>query len=190
MIPSFSDMARAWLAAVAFALVSAAASAPAVASGAAEMNRQAAAALEVLYARYPGARELGGQASAVLVFPRITKGGILIGAQAGEGVLMRGGAPEGYYAVVAGSFGLQLGVQTFGYVMMFMTEDAVGYLDRSDGWEIGIGPSIVLVDQGMAETLSSSTLRDDVYAFVFGQQGLMAGAGIQGSKIIRIQPDP
>ena len=46
-----------------------------------------------------------------------------------------------------------------------MTDAALEYLDRSGGWEVGVGPSIV----------------------VFDQKGLMAGAGLQGSKITRLR---
>jgi sulfatase maturation enzyme AslB (radical SAM superfamily) len=82
--------------------------------------------------------------------------------------------------------GLQAGVQAFGYAMFLMTDAALDYLDRSDGWEVGVGPSVVIVDSGMARTLTTTTLQKDVYAFVFDQRGLMAGAGLQGSKITRI----
>ena len=40
----------------------------------------------------------------------------------------------------------------------------------------------------MAASLSTTTLKDDVYAFIFGQKGLMGGIGIQGSKITKINP--
>ena len=69
-----------------------------------------------------------------------------------------------------------------------MTDSARIYLDQSGGWEIGVGPSIVVVDEGMARSMTTTTMQDDVYAFVFGQEGLMAGAGVQGSKITRISP--
>jgi lipid-binding SYLF domain-containing protein len=93
----------------------------------------------------------------------------------------------GYYNSVAASYGLQAGVQSFGYVLFFMTNSAVDYLNRSGGWEIGVGPSIVVVDEGVARSLTSTTLKSDVYAFIFDQKGLMAGIGLQGSKITRIR---
>jgi hypothetical protein len=65
---------------------------------------------------------------------------------------------------------------------------AMTYLHNTDGWEVGVGPSIVVVDQGMARTLTTTTLQSDIYAFVFDQSGLMADAGLQGSKITRIGP--
>jgi lipid-binding SYLF domain-containing protein len=92
----------------------------------------------------------------------------------------------GYYNSLAGSYGLQAGVQTFGYALFFMNEAALAYLDKSDGWEIGVGPSIVVVDEGVGKSLTSTTITHDVYAFIFDQKGLMAGLGIQGSKISKI----
>jgi len=71
--------------------------------------------------------------------------------------------------------------------MFFMNDDALAYLRKSDGWEIGVGPSVVIVDEGMAKTLTTTTLQKGVYAFCFGQRGLMAGLGLQGSKITRIK---
>jgi lipid-binding SYLF domain-containing protein len=35
--------------------------------------------------------------------------------------------------------------------------------------------------------LTTTTLQSDVYAFIFGQQGLMAGLGLQGQKITRLR---
>jgi lipid-binding SYLF domain-containing protein len=77
-------------------------------------------------------------------------------------------------------------VQTFGYALFFMTDSALKWLDRSDGWEIGTGPSMVLVDEGMAKTLTTTTAQSDIYAFIFSQKGLMAGVGLQGTKITKI----
>ena len=72
--------------------------------------------------------------------------------------------------------------------MFFMTKDALDYLDSSSGFEVGVGPSIVVVDAGVAKTLTTTTAKSDVYAFIFGQKGLMAGLGLQGSKITRVNP--
>jgi lipid-binding SYLF domain-containing protein len=88
---------------------------------------------------------------------------------------------------VAGSYGLQAGVQKFGYALFLMNDNALQYLNKSDGWELGVGPSIVIVDKGKAKSLTTMTLKDDVYAFIFDQKGLMAGLGIQGSKITRLE---
>src|SRR5215467_5966878 len=130
---------------------------------------------------------LAAQAKGILIFPSIVKAGFLFGGQYGEGVLLKHGRTAGYYNSVAASYGLQAGVQSFGYAMFFMNDSALAYLDKSEGFEIGVGPSIVVVDAGTAKTLTTTTGRSDVYAFIFSQKGLMAGLGLQGSKISRIE---
>lgn len=169
------------------AAVAASMSAPlALAASRQELTRDAARALETLCAKNTAARLLRGKARAVLVFPRIVKAGFMFGGQAGDGALMGNGRTLGYYNSVAASYGLQAGVQTFGYALFFMNEAALSYLDKSDGWEVGVGPSIVVVDEGVGKSLTSTTVTHDVYAFIFSQKGLMAGLGIQGSKITKL----
>jgi lipid-binding SYLF domain-containing protein len=160
-----------------------------LAASAKEIDRDASAALDQLYDKVPAARTLAKDAKAILIFPSIIKGGLIVGGQYGEGALRKGGKTAGYYRATALSYGLQAGAQSFGYALFFMTNSALKYLDQSDGWEIGVGPSVVVLDEGMAKSLTTTTARDDVYAFIFGQKGLMAGLGLQGSKITRIQPD-
>jgi lipid-binding SYLF domain-containing protein len=159
---------------------------PVMAASAAEIDREVDAALQQLYSSEPGSRELAARAKAILIFPSVVKAGFLVGAQRDEGALRMGGKTVGYYRIVAASYGFQAGVQSFGYAMFLMTDAAVSYLDKSAGWEIGVGPSIVVLDVGKAKTLTTTTVQDDVYAVIFGQQGLMAGVGVQGSKITRI----
>jgi lipid-binding SYLF domain-containing protein len=181
-----SIIKRAMLVALAVALAVAPAGTRAVAGTTQELTREASAALRSLTAGNRAARLLQGKAKAILVFPHMLKAGFLFGGQIGDGVLFKGGRPGGVYNSVAASYGLQAGGQTFGYALFFMTSDALAYLDRSDGWEVGVGPSVVVVDSGMAKTMSTTTISQDVYAFIFDQRGLMAGVGIQGSKITRL----
>jgi lipid-binding SYLF domain-containing protein len=161
----------------------------AIGAAAAEIDRDVDNALLKLYAKTPAAKELAKVAKGILVFPSIVKGGFIIGGQYGEGALRIDGKTVGYYNTAAASYGLQAGMQSFGYAMFFMTDSALKHLDKSKGWEIGIGPNIVIVDEGMARSLTTTTAKDDVYAFFFSQKGLMAGLGLQGSKISRITPD-
>jgi lipid-binding SYLF domain-containing protein len=160
--------------------------APAAHANAASLNAEASAALRKLYATNPGAKVLGQQAKAVLIFPKILKAGFIFGGQGGDGVMRKGGKTVGYYRTAAASYGFQAGVQSFGYALFFMNDSALKYLAESKGWELGSGPSLVIVDEGMAKSMTSTTLTQDVYAFIFDQKGLMAGIGIQGSKITRI----
>ena len=80
----------------------------------------------------------------------------------------------------------QAGAQSYGYVVFLMNKDAVRYVHRTEGWEVGVGPTVVVVDAGLAKNLSTSTLKDDAYAFIFNQKGLMAGVSLEGTKITRI----
>jgi lipid-binding SYLF domain-containing protein len=124
----------------------------------------------------------------MLVFPNIVKAGFIVGGQYGDGSLLKAGRTTGYFRSLAGSFGLQAGAQSYGYVLFFMDNASLRYLDRSQGWELGTGPSLVILDKGFGKNLSTTTMRKGVYAFIFDQKGLMAGIGIQGSKITRIHP--
>jgi len=153
-----------------------------------EIDHDATLALERLYKSDPEAKELGEKARAILIFPRIVKAGFLIGGAFGDGVLRKDGKTDGYYRSVAASYGLQAGAQTFGYAIFLMNDSAVEYLEKSDGWEIGAGPSVVVLDDGFGKKASSTTLTEDAYAIIFNQSGLMAGIGLEGSKISKIEP--
>ena len=155
----------------------------------AEINRKVTAALNTLYETTPGAETLASNAKGILVFPDIVKAGLIVGGQYGDGALRKEGKSVAYYRSIAVSYGLQAGVQSFGYALLFMDDASLKYLEKSDGWEIGTGPSIVVLDKGFGKNLSSTTLRKGIYAFIFDQKGLMAGIGLQGSKITRITPD-
>jgi len=122
------------------------------------------------------------------VFPNVVKAGLVLGGQYGEGALRIDGKTTAYYNTVAASYGLQAGAQTFGYAMFLMNDNALGYLKKSEGWEVGVGPTVVVMDEGLAKSLTTSTAKEDIYAFIFGQKGLMAGIGLQGSKISKITP--
>ncbi|KAB7739167.1 twin-arginine translocation pathway signal protein [Parvibaculum sedimenti] len=152
-----------------------------------DLNKDSDQALQMLYKTNPLAASLSKRAKAILVFPNMVKAGLVFGGAYGEGVLKKGSTVEGYYNSVTGSWGLQAGAQSYGYAVFLMTNKAVKYIHRSEGWEIGVGPTVVIVDQGVAKNLSSSTLKDDAYAFIFDQQGLMAGVSIEGTKISHIK---
>ena len=162
---------------------------PALADTAAEIDREVNVALQKLYSDVPAAKELAKVAKGILVFPNVIKAGLIVGGQYGEGALRKGDKTVGYYRTLAASYGLQAGAQSFGYALFFLNESALEYLSSSKGWEIGVGPSIVIVDEGLAGSMTTTTAKEDIYAFFFSQKGLMAGLGLQGSKITRITPD-
>lgn len=156
------------------------------AATAGELDRDAKAALEALYAREPSAKLLGRHAKGILVFPGIVKAGFMFGGQIGEGALLVGGRTTGYYNSVAASYGFQAGVQKFGYALFFMNDQVLADLESGLGFELGMGPSIVVVDAGIGKSLTTKTIDEDIYAFIFSQKGLMAGVGLQGSKLTKI----
>jgi lipid-binding SYLF domain-containing protein len=148
------------------------------------------AALAGLYRSNPGARSLGANAKGILVFPEITKGGLMVGAMGGNGALIRDdGTIRDFYQTGGVSYGLQAGVQKYGYALFLMDNEAFANINRSSGWEIGGSPSLVVVDEGVAASLTTTTANKGTYAFFFNQRGLMGGLGLQGSKITRIKPD-
>jgi len=168
------------------AIVSMSAMNLASAATAEDLDKDSRQALQTLYKTEPLAERLSRTAKAVLVFPNIVKAGLVFGGSYGEGELIEGSKVVDYYNSVTGSWGLQAGAQSYGYAVFLMTDKAIRYIKESKGWEIGVGPTVVAVDEGVAKNLSTSSLQDDAYAFIFSQQGLMAGVSIEGTKISRI----
>jgi lipid-binding SYLF domain-containing protein len=140
-------------------------------------------ALQLLYETSPNAAQWGKDAKAILVFPEVVKIGFMFAGGFGEGVLIKDGKVQGHYNTTSGSYGFQAGAHRYGYAVFLMTDDAVKYLDRSKGFEIGAGPSVTVMDVGRAKKITSTTINTDAYAVIFNQHGLMAGVGIEGSKI-------
>jgi len=160
------------------------------AAGRYQLDQSGKAALAHLYQTSNKARAMKSLAKAVLVFPKITKAGFIVGGMEGDGVLFEPGHPNAYYRIAAASYGLQAGAQQYSYALFFMRQSALEYLKSSDGWSVGTGPSVVVADKGFNSSADTTTLTQDVYAVGFGQEGLMAGMGIQGSKITPIHPGP
>jgi len=184
-VSQLSRISRWLLIALAVALL---APAGAIAADRSALERSARSAYQKLVAKVPAAKALSSNAVAVLVFPKITKAGLIVGGQYGDGVLFKGGTVAGYYNTAGASYGLQAGAQRYGYAMFFMNDKALNALTANEGFEVGVGPSVVVVDQGMGKSLTTTTANDDIYAFIFSQKGLMAGIGVQGNKITRLQP--
>ena len=159
-----------------------------LADTAAEIDAKVNAALPVLYDTSEEAKKLSENAKGILIFPRVIKAGVGIAGQYGEGALLVDGKTDSYFSTFAMSYGLQAGAQKFGYAMFLMTDEAIDYLKASDGWELGSGPSIVVMNTGKGASISTSTVKNDIYVFFFGQKGLMAGLGIQGTKVTPFEP--
>jgi lipid-binding SYLF domain-containing protein len=159
----------------------------ATAATAEDLDQDAAQALQSLYKSRPTAEAISKRAKAIQVFPKIVKAGLVFGGSYGEGVLMKGAKVTEYYNSVSASWGWQAGAETYAYVVFLMSEEAVNYLAQSKGWEIGVGPTVVVVNEGAGRIISTLTLKDDAYAFITDQQGVMASLSIEGTKISRIK---
>jgi lipid-binding SYLF domain-containing protein len=172
---------------LAFSVTGLLAAQPAMAAGGHILDEDAQAALTSLYSNHAGAKALGEKAIGILVFPSVTKAGFILGAQGGDGVLFEKGKVTGHYNTGALSVGLQAGVQSYGYALFFMTPGDLAYLKKSNGWSLGVGPSIVIADAGFGKDASTMTGQKGVYGFIFDQKGLMAGMGLVGQKISPIK---
>jgi len=150
---------------------------------AAKLESASRASLQTLIDSNDGARALVKDASGIMIFPRILKAGLTFGGQFGEGVLLENDQVEGYFNSVSASFGLQAGIQSFGYALIITNDEALEHVKHAQGWELGVGPSLVFADVGIGKSLTTTTIRSDIYAFVFNQKGLMAGSGLQGTKV-------
>lgn len=159
----------------------------AVAATAEDLDKDAAQALQTLYKSRPVAEVVSKKAKAVLVFPKIIKAGLVFGGSYGEGVLLKGAQVTDYFNSVSASWGWQAGAESYAYFVFLMSDKAVRYLEKSKGWEFGVGPTVVVVNEGVAKNLTTTTLKDDAYAFISDQQGLMASLSIEGTKISRIK---
>ena len=155
-----------------------------------KIEQKSRAALEGLYRTNPMARTLAMHAEGILVFPEIIKGGLVWGGAYGDGALYQRNRATGYYRSISASYGLQAGLQKYGYVLFLMDDQAMRSLNASGGWEIGTAPNLTVLDKGAAGSLSTTTLEKGTYAVFFNQKGLMAGLGLQGTKVTRLAIKP
>jgi len=163
-----------------------------------QIAKDSAVALQRLYSQNKKASDLGRRAHSVLVFPTVTRVGLGVGGQTGNGTLFRKGhygslstiQADGFYNTSAVSYGLQAGAQQFSYALFMMDETAASKLNQAGGWEFGPSPTVVVVNKGYSGSLSTTTTRKGTYAFFFNQKGLMGGLGLAGTKISRINPAP
>lgn len=181
-----SHIARALVTAVTLCLFVGSHSGPVLAKTAEEIDAETDQALKTLYSESTAAKELGAKARGILVFPSITKGGVIVGGEYGEGALQVDGKTQGYYSSASGSIGLQLGISSRSLVIMFMTEEALQNFTKANGWEAGVNADVTLVDVGATGSLDTTTAQSPVIAFNFGEEGLMAGVSVEGTKVTKL----
>jgi lipid-binding SYLF domain-containing protein len=152
----------------------------------AEIDAGADAALNELFADDPAARTLNNQAKGIAIFRDIVKGGLGVGAESGDGVLRVAGQPVAYYNTSGASIGLQAGAQSYSQVLMFLTDEALNGFRDGTGWEAGVDGSVAVLQSGASGKLDTTNIHDPVVGYVFGEEGLMADAAIEGSKYTKL----
>ena len=158
----------------------------ALAASAEKIDREANEALQVFKEQVDGSEVFLKQAAGYLIFPRVIKVGIGVGAETGEGALRVGGQTVAYYRTTSGSFGLQLGAQAKSIVIAFMTRKALEDFRNSEGWKVGVDGSVALIDIGAGKTIDSQNVSDPVVGFIFGSKGLMYNLTLEGTKFSKL----
>jgi lipid-binding SYLF domain-containing protein len=161
-------------------------SATALSASAEKIDTGVRKAIEVFKEDVKGGEIFLKQAAGYLVFPRVIKVGIGIGAESGEGALRIGGRTTAYYRTTSGSIGLQLGAQAKSIIIAFMTQDALDKFLNSKGWRVGVDGSVALIDIGGGKTIDSQNVSDPVVGFIFGSKGLMYNLTLEGSKFTKL----
>lgn len=156
------------------------------AASASEIDAQVNQALKD-FERIDGASAFLKIAKGVLVFPKVYKAGIGVGGEYGEGALRVGDKSVDYYSTAAASIGFQLGAQAKTIVVIFIQDEALQKFRASEGWKVGVDGSVALVDLGAGKAVDTTTIKDPVVGFVFGQKGLMYNLTLEGSKFTKLK---
>jgi lipid-binding SYLF domain-containing protein len=152
-----------------------------------EIDASVNASLDRFVSEVKGAQEFLDAAKGVLILPKVMQGGLVVGAEYGEGALRIGGKTVGYYNIASGSFGAQIGAQQKDIIIVFMSNTALKKFRNSKNWRAGVDAKVTAVNVGADESLSTMKFKQPVVGFVFGQKGLMAGATIEGSKFTKLK---
>ena len=150
-----------------------------------EIDAKVDNALAQLYA-VNGARQLAERAAGVLVIPDVVSAGFIVGGTYGQGALRKHNVTSAYYSVGAGSVGLLAGVQSKTMYLLFMTPDALGKFEQSDGWTIGADASVAFISVGAEGRLDTETGQASVVGLVRDQAGFMASLSLDGTKFNRL----
>jgi lipid-binding SYLF domain-containing protein len=154
----------------------------------AEIDAGVQAALERFYAEHNGNRELVNKAAGVLVFPRLTKAGVGVGGEHGEGALLVDGVVVEHYKVSGISVGATPGAARRSEIILFMTRDSRDKFENSKGWTIGADAGVAVASVGAGGDYDSETLQHPILAFVMDEHGLIGDLSLEGAKVTRVKP--
>jgi lipid-binding SYLF domain-containing protein len=153
----------------------------------ARINADCQQAVNRFYALNPMNRQLAKKSVGMLVFSEVTKGGVGVAGEYGEGVLRLKGQTVNYYSVGSASIGLTLGVGQHSEIIMFMTQDSLDKFTNSQGWSVGADTAVAMVSQGTAGQYDSAVVDKPILGFVFSEKGLIGDLSLEGSKITKIK---
>jgi lipid-binding SYLF domain-containing protein len=159
---------------------------PATAASREELDASVREAVDALYKHSSAAKELAAKSVGMLVFPKVVKGGIGVGAEYGEGALLVGGQTAAYYNIASGSIGFQLGLQQKSQVILFMKQGELDKFRKSEGWKAGVDGSVALATLGAGGQIDTETSKKPIIGFIFSNKGLMYNLTFEGSKISKI----
>lgn len=120
------------------------------------------------------------QSVAQVVFPKIVKAGILIGANYGEGFLIRDGEVVALIDLAGGNLGFQAGAQTYSQITYILSEER--YLEFTRYNRLSLNSSITTSISGQIHNsiLSTDAIRGDLYTIPFNETGTIFGASLEG----------
>lgn len=153
----------------------------------AEIDANVAKTMTQFYSLHAANKSLAGKSAGMLIFPKVTKAGIGIAGEHGQGVLQVNGKTVGYYSIGAASVGLTVGAGTHHEVIMFMTKESLDKFTGSDGWSIGADAGITIVQAGTTGDYDTKTEQKPILGFIFGEKGLIGDLSLEGSKISKLK---
>jgi lipid-binding SYLF domain-containing protein len=113
-----------------------------------------------------------------VIFPSIGKGGFIVGASYGKGVVYERGAVIGYSDISEASFGLQAGGQEFSELIIFEDQDTLNKF-RNGSYGLGAQASAIALKPGAA---AQANFKGGVMIFTLTGSGVMAEAAVAGQK--------
>jgi lipid-binding SYLF domain-containing protein len=151
-----------------------------------ELDGKVDAALDRFYKHVKDGKQVAAKADGLLVMPSVKKGALIIGGEYGRGALRIGGKTVGYYSMVSGSVGLQIGGQAKDLIIAYMSSDALKKFRDSKGWTAGVDGNVALITVGAGESAMTAAANKPIVAFVFDVKGLIADMSLKGAKFNKL----
>jgi lipid-binding SYLF domain-containing protein len=153
-----------------------------------ELEADATAAVAEFQKKTSGSEALLNDAKGVLVCPKITKAGFMIGIEGGKCVMREGGKTVDYYANRAGKFGWLAGIQWYSLILVFNDQEALDkFRTGKRDWEVGVDASVAVAKVGASGSLDTTNLKKPIVAYTFGEKGLMADLSLEGAVFKKLE---